>query len=585
MKKAIVAMAALALGSSAAAQTFVHPAKWSTSAPAEAKRGGTFRDFSISEFKTYNPFTSSEASNIPDEVSSNGNGFLRFDVAANDYVPFMASSYTVSPDKLVWTFNVRKGMKWSDGKPIVADDWITTFKIHTDEDVGSNSYDGFFINDKPIVVSKVDADTVRIVFPTVDATAVAQAGFAPWPSHIFAPVYASKGAAGIKAMWSLSTKPEDIVSSGAFKLESYRIGERVVLERNPFYGEWNKDSAGAALPYLDNYSFNIVKDQNAALAAYLAGQIDTFGVRGADDLRQIKAATDSGGLKAVLRPNIGAAASSQWIVWNWNRKSDPFKQKIFRDANFRRAMSHLTNRAAMVNIVLGGLGQPAYTSVYSAFTQWVSPTAKKFDYNLEAAAGLLTKAGFSKKNSEGFLVDRSGKVLEFDLATNAGNTTREAYGKIFADEAKKVGVKVNFRPIDFNTLVAQLTSEGEDRKFDSILLGLSGGSRIYPLGQNVEPCGTNLHAFNTSGKCLAPWETSVTALYARGRQELDTPKRVAIAKQIQDIQSAEQAWVYLVSPNVHFTYNARVRGEFPTALASSINGSRSDDLALTWIAQ
>jgi peptide/nickel transport system substrate-binding protein len=288
MKKSLVALAAIALGSSAAAQAFVHPAKWSTSTPAEAKRGGTFRDFTISEFKTFNPFTSSEATNIPDEISAGG--FLKYDWAANDYVPYMASSYTVSPDKLVWTFNIRKGMKWSDGKPIVADDWVTTFKIHTDEDVGSNSFDGFFINDKPIVVSKVDSDTVRITFPTVDATAVAQASFAPWPSHVFAPVYAARGAAGIKAMWSLATKPSELVSNGAWKLEAYRAGERATFERNPTYGEWNKDSASGALPYLENYSYTIVKDQNAALAAYLAGSIDTFGVRNADDLRQIRVA-------------------------------------------------------------------------------------------------------------------------------------------------------------------------------------------------------------------------------------------------------------------------------------------------------
>jgi peptide/nickel transport system substrate-binding protein len=256
---------------------------------------------------------------------------------------------------------------------------------------------------------------------------------------------------------------------------------------------------------------------------------------------------------------------------------------LFRSVDFRRAMSHLTNRAGMVDLALGGLGQPAYTSVYLAFKDWVSPSAKKYDYNLEAARALLARAGFTKRNSDGWLVDRNNKVLEFDLNTNAGNTTREQLMRIFADEAKKVGVKVNAKPIDFNTLVAALTSEGNDRKFDAILLGLSGGSRLYPLGQNVEPCGTNLHAFNTSGKCLAAWETQVTALYSRGRQELDTPKRVAIAKQIQDIQSSYQAWVYLISPNVHFTWNTRVRGEMPQAIQSSVNGTRYEEL--TWIAQ
>lgn len=581
MKRSMLALAVLALGSSAGAQAFVHPAKWSVTAPSEAKRGGVLRDYNISDYKTINPFTTAEAQNIPDEITAGG--LLTFDPTTNEYIPYMAASYTISPNKLVWTFNIRKGMKWSDGKPIVADDWVTTYKIHTDEDVGSNSYDGFFIDDKPIVVSKVDGDTVRITFPKLDATAAGQTSFAPWPNHVFGPVYSSKGAAGIKAMWTLNTKADEIVSAGQFKFVSYRPGERATFEKNSTFSEWNKDSAGGALPYMDGQTVTITKDLNATFASYLAGNIDLYGPRNADDLRQIKAAIDNGNLKAFLRPNAGAAASSTWIIFNWNRKADPFKQKLFRDDNFRRAMSHLSNRAAMVDLALGGLGQPAYTSVYLANKDWVSTTAKKYDYNLEAASSLLAKVGFTKKNSDGFLVDRAGKVLEFDLNTNAGNTTRETLSKIFADEAKKVGVKVNFKPIDFNTLVGALTSAGDDRKFDSILLGLSGGDRIYPLGQNVEPCGTNLHAFNTSGKCLAAWETQVTALYSRGRQELDTTKRIALTKQVQDIQSNYQAWVYLISPNVHFTWNTRLRGEYPQAIQSSLNGTRST--TLSWIAQ
>jgi peptide/nickel transport system substrate-binding protein len=475
---------------------------------------------------------------------------------------------------------VRKGMKWSDGKPIIADDFISAFKINTDEDVGANAYDSFFINDKPIKIKKIDSDTIQAVLPSVVADAIEVLAFSPTPAHVFDPVYAAKGAAGIKAMWTLNTPADQIVSSGAFKFKSYKPGERAEFVANSTFGEWNKNTAGKALPYLDGRTIAILKDVTANLAAYLNGDTDSFGPANADQLRQVKAAIDGGKLKAVLRANVGPAASSQWIVFNWNQKSNPAKQAFFRDDNVRRALSHLTNRAAMIDLVYGGLAQPAYSSVYAAFTQWISPDLKKFDYNVEAATALLAKAGYSKKNSEGYLVNKAGKVAEFDLTTNSGNNQREQLAKIFADEAKKAGVKVNFKPVDFNTLVQLLLSEGDDRKFDAILLGLSGGGRIYPLGDNVEPCGTNLHSFNKSGKCLAPWETQVTALFARGKQELDFKKRVSIAQQIQNIQSNYQAWDYLVSPNVHFSWSSGVKGEYPTALQTSINGAR--DLNTTW---
>jgi peptide/nickel transport system substrate-binding protein len=584
MKRSLVAVALLGLSFAgvASAQAFVNPKEWSVTNPSEAKKGGTYRTSALNDYKTLNPFTTAESGNIPQTITSAG-GFFTYDPAKGEYVPYMAASYTVSKDKLVWTMNIRKGMKWSDGKPIVADDWVTTFKIHTDEDVGSNSYDSFFIDDKPIKIEKVDEDTVRAVFPKVKADAIETLTYDPFPNHIFGPVYASKGAAGIKAMWTLNTPGAQIVQSGAFKFVSYAPGERAVFERNAAYGEWNKDSAGNALPYMDGRNITIFKDLNALFNAFLGGQLDTYAPRNADDLAQIKRRADSGDLKAVLRANLGPATSSSWIVFNWNRKSDPFKQATFRDDNFRRAMSHITNRAAMIDIALGGLGAPAYSSVYAAYTQWIPSDLKKFDYNLEAAKSLLAKAGFTKKNGDGILVNREGKALEFDLTTNAGNTTREQLAKIFVDEAKKVGVKVNFKPIDFNTLVQQLLQDGDDRKFDGLLLGLSGGGLIYPLGENVEPCGTNLHAFNKSGKCLAAWETQVTALFTRGQQELDNAKRIAIAKQIQTIQSNYQAWVYLVSPNVHAAWVSRVRGEYPQPIQSSVNGTRSLDL--TWIAQ
>jgi peptide/nickel transport system substrate-binding protein len=574
-------IAAIIASGSAVAAPVVWPAKWYSSPPSEVQTGGVYRWAYLDDHKTLNPFTTAESGNIPGLISPDG--FFRLDPTTLEYYPYMAESFTISKDKLIWIFNIRKGMKWSDGKPIVADDWVTTFKIHTDEAVGSNAYDSFFIDEKPVVVSKVDDDTVKITFPTADAQALEIANYAPQPSHIFAPVYAAKGAAGIKAMWTLSEKPENIVSSGAFKFASYRPGERLTLEKNPYFGEWNKDGAGQALPYLDGYTQVIIKDLNSWFAQYLAGQVDTFGPRNADDLSQIKRAIEAGNLKATLKPNIGPVASNQWIVFNWNRKSDPTKQALFRNVNFRRAMSHLANRAAMVDLVLGGLGQPSYSSVYSAFRDWVSPSLKKYDYNLEEASKLLASIGYSKKNGDGYLVNRNNKVLEFDLNTNAGNNTREQLAKIFADDAKKVGVKVNFKPIDFNTLVGQLLSEGDDRKFDAVLLGLSGGGVLYPLSVNSTSCGTNLHSFNKSGKCIEPWETQVTALFARGKRELNIAKRKEITHQVQDLESANQAFIYLVSPNQHFTWNARAKGEFVPNAMNVFTLAR--DLETTWVTQ
>ena len=570
----------------ASAAPFVYPTGWTVSNPNEVKTGGTFRTFNISDFKTINPFTSAETPSIPGLISGtavNTGGLFRLDPVTLEYVPYLAESYTVSPDKLTWTFKIRKGVKWSDGQTLTADDFVTTWKIHADEEVGSNAYDSFFINGKPVVISKMDEDTVRMKLPTVDATALETSGYAPWPDHVFGPVYKAKGAAGIKAMWTLSEDPKNIVSLGEFKLESYRPGERATFVKNPYFGEWNKDSLGRPLPYLDGLSYTITKDLNSAFAQYLAGQLDTFGPRNADDLAQVRRAIDAGNLKAVLNPNVSSISSTIWVTFNWNRKSDPEKQRLFRSSDFRRAMSHLVNRQGIIDLVYGGLGTANYSAVPPVLKDWVAPNLKKYDFNPEAATKLLAGLGYTKKNADGVLVNKQGRALEFNLATNAGNDQNEKMAQILVAEAAKVGVKINFRPIDFNTLVGQLLSTGDDRPFDAILLLLGAGGIVFPLGNNVVVCGGNIHAYNTSGKCLAPWETQVTALFYRGQQELDTAKRKQIAYQIQEIEALHVPWIYLPIPNRHTSWNARVRGEFNKATASGYVGSRM--IELSWIAQ
>jgi peptide/nickel transport system substrate-binding protein len=583
MKNAIIATAVVALSSGALAAPFVWSDKWTTSKPAEVKTGGVIRRSTFGDApKTFNPFTSTSTGSILDYVD--GAQFTFLDPTTLDYIPYAAEKVTISPNKLVYTFDIREGAKWSDGKPMVADDWVTTFKIYTDEEVGYPNYEDYFINDKPITVSKVDNDTVRFTFPAVLATAIEIAGqFEAWPAHVFGPVYASKGAAGIKAMWGPSVEPEEVVVGGAWKFTGYRTGERMTFAKNPSFGEWNKDSAGRALPYMDGQQVTFYKDQNAQFAAYLAGQLDLGPARNADDLAQIKRAIDAGNLKAVLRPNLYQTSSTAIMWFNWNRAADPEKQRLFRSTEFRRAMSHLMNRKAMVDLAFGGLGAATWGQVPPVYRDWVSPNLNRYDYNPEAAAKLLAGLGYTRKNAEGYLVNRQGKVLEFDFETNAGNTTGEQMARVFVDEAKKAGVKVNFKSTPFQTLVGTVTSKGADRKFDAAFLYFGGPLPLFPFTESVEKCDGGFHMFNMTGKCIAPWETQVTALIERGRQETDIAKRKQIAHQIQNLWSANQPIIYLPVGNIHITYTSRLKGELPAELVNGIFGPRF--YALTWISE
>ena len=568
--------ATVSVGFTLSVEPFVFPANWSINTPAEAKTGGVYRRAYLSDFDTLNPFLSAQSDSLPTNLSPSGGLFI-LDPTTRDYIPYMAKSFTTSSDGLIWTFQLRKGMKWSDGQAITADDWVTTAKIHRDVAVGSNSYDSLFGGNAGFKVEKVDAMTLKITFPNVIATAIETFNFTPYPDHVFAPIYASGGAIAIKATWGVTEDLSKIVTAGAFKLKSYTVGQNAILERNAFFGEWNRDTASKPLPYLAQYR----RIKGDSFDLFQASQVDSVNPTGTQ-ISTLETAIQNNSLQAVLKKNYGAAASSQWIVFNFNRASDLEKQRLFRDDAFRQAMSHLANRARMVTEVYAGAAAPTYTSVYAAFPDWVSSTAPKFDFNLQAAKTLLAGLGYSQTNTDGYLTDGTGKVLEFNLATNSGNAQREQIAAIFADEAKNAGVKVNVLKLDFNTLVNnQLLTTGADRPFDAILLGLNSGSLSYPLGGNILQCKANLHSFNTSGACLFSWETELENKFVQGNLELDRTKRIVIAKQAQDLEAAHQPFVYLVSPLVSTAWRSSIKGEYPTSVLNSVVGTRA--LELTWV--
>lgn len=586
--KFLALTAAVVASSSAMAAPFIFPDTWTSNKPNEVKRGGVYRDATLGDFNTLNPFLPHGTPSIVGYLReiTGGGSLLRMDPVKKEYIPYMAESYTISADKRVIMAKLRDGMKWSDGKPIVAEDFVTAWKLYTDEGVGSDVGQLFYTNGKLVTTSAPDAKTVVFKLPSPTSDFVdTMAQIFPEPTHVWMPLFKAKGAEGVKAAWTINTPADQIVTAGPFMFESYRVGERVNLKRNPYWGEWNKNSAGQALPYLDGYSVTIAKDQNSWKSLFLGGQVDSAYITSSDDIANINRA--GAGLKAVVKPRYAKGGQSTYMAFNFNKASDKVKQDLFRNANFRRAMSHLTNRAAMVDIVFGGLGSPSYSFLAPAWekTPAYPSDIKKYDYNLDAAKKLLAGLGFSKKGPDGILVNAQGRRLEFDLVTNAGNTAREQMAQIFVKSAAEVGVKVNFRAIDFNSLVSMIQEEGNDRKFDAYMLGISMPYIALPLLSDMA-CGSHTGSYNGSGTCLVPAETQISNLLAKAQGEFDFAKRMKIVQDVVRIDANEQLRaVQMAALDANTGWNARVQGEYPAGVASPLLdwGRTVRTFALTWI--
>ena len=581
MKRILLSLAFVAAASMALAEPFVWPSDWTTAAPGEAQYGGNLRTYDIGNPRTFNPITSAESTSSRDQLMLTGASLLMLPPDSDEWIPYAAESFEISEDGTVMDLVLREGIKWSDGTDVTVQDYYFRYQAETDPDVGSNGYDSWFIEGEQIQMEITGDRSMRFTFPLPDRTAFPVVGsHIPAPDHILGEIYREGGAEALQGVWGLDVDVSETVWTSPFVPVSFTSDERLVYERNAYFGEWNVDEEGNPLPYLDSITYELVQDQDSALNLYLAGDLDMFAPRNLDDIGVINVAIQNGDIDAIVIENASPVASSQFIVFNWNYSSDPFKQDLFRNADFRRAMSHLVNREAIVELVYGGAASPMWSNVYQVLDYWVDPDVPKFEYDPEAAAELLAGIGFTQRNSDGFLVDAEGNELGFRIVTNAGNNQREQIMQIFTDAAREAGVNVQAQAIDFNLMVEQLTTVGEDRPFEAILIGLTGGSRDWPFGVNVIPCGTNLHMWNQdpSMECLVPQETLASNLYYQGRQTLDTEEAQQIGFELQRANATATTEIYTVSPSAHYSWTTSVRGEHPADFISDLVGAREMEL-------
>ncbi len=213
--------------------------------------GGVFVASNAQEPKTFNPMVSEDAYSAQaiDLIQS---ALTDYDPVKEEVVPALAREWEIGPDNKVYTFRLRRGLRWSDGEPLTADDVIFTFDVVFDARFPNRYAQQYTIAGEPLRYEKLDEHTVRFRTADVYAPFLNDIGFVSiLPKHA---LQASFDDGTLQKQWTSQTAinaPGKIVGSGPFRLFAYRPGERMVLAPNPHY--WRADERGQRLPYVDFY--------------------------------------------------------------------------------------------------------------------------------------------------------------------------------------------------------------------------------------------------------------------------------------------------------------------------------------------
>ena len=480
--------------------------------------GDTLVTGSIGEASTLIPLLASDAAShtIAGYIY---NGLVKYDKNLN-LGGDLAESWEVSPDGLVITFHLRKGVKWQDGHEFTSHDVLYTYRVTIDPKTPTAYAEDFKQVKK---VETPDPYTVRVTYDHPFAPALASWGSNILPAHLLEGKDITTS--------ELARKP---VGTGPYRLKEWVAGQKISLEVYDNYFEGK--------PFLARVVDRLIPDTATMYLELKAGGIDMM------NLTPVQYQRQTTGSKFLFQFNKYRYPASSYVYMGYN-----LKNPLFSDVRVRRAMTHAINKEELIQGVLLGMGQIAKGPYKPGTWAW-NPDIRDPAYDPAAARKLLTEAGWSDTDGDGFL-DKGGKPFQFTVLTNQGNAERLKTAQIIQQRLRAVGIDMKIRVIEWASFITHFIDK---RNFEAVILG-------WTLGQDPDIFDV-WHSSKTGKKELnfiGYRNAEVDRLIVDGRGTFDQEKRKRCYWRIQEIFAEEQPYTFLYVPDALPVVSARIRGIEP----------------------
>jgi peptide/nickel transport system substrate-binding protein len=544
-------------------------------------RGGTLTMSTNEDPKGWNNCTAHETSTTA-FTSKQHSGLISNDPISAALIPDLARSWEISADSLVIIFHLREGIKWSDGKPITAEDVVFTYNdIILNEDVDTNQRDGQLLPDGAFpVCEKVDDYTVSFTMSTTFRPALNSLSFEIMPKHALAQ-YVHKlnpevPVGTFNEAWTLDADLSELVGNGPWIVSDYQPNVSVTMTRNPYY--YGYDTAGIQLPYYDSIVASIVTNRDVAMLKFRNGEIDTYDLR-PEDIAILLPESARKGFSILItdQPDYG----TRWFMINQDiglpDGTNAEKRVLYRNIEFRKALAHLIDKNSIIQNIGNGLGAAQWSPVsvpspfYAGRDYYGGPITENeaiwFEYDPDLAASILGGLGVVDMDDDGWRDLPSGDPFGIEINTS-DNTMGIGICQIYQDDLRAVGLNAIFQIIAFNTLVDRLFSATGD----IIALGLTGSDEPN-AGSNVyRSCGA-LHAYRFSA-CDEPNEVDlrIDELLALGAGTFDLDEAFDYYKEYQQLLANQLGYVYTVVGTFQYAYYDYVGNAFMSGPTSVPHG-------------
>jgi len=429
-------------------------------------------------------------------------GLVRYKSGTLEVEPSLATSWKISDDGLVYTFQLRKGIKFHDGSELNAASVQFNFERMLDKDHPYHHTGPFPLSFFFSAVKKVDALDPHTVEFTLNEP------YAPFLSNLAYPTGLIASPTAIKKYEKdFGRNP---VGTGAFKFAEWKSNSHVIVERNENY--W-----GGA-PQLEAVVFRPITDANTRVAEMLSGGIDMM----------VEVPADSVGMMASDNAfKVYEQAGPHLWFLILNAKEGPFKDK-----RVRQAVNYAINKQAIVENILQGTAIVADGPTPPAFAWAHNDALTPYPYNPEKAAAMIKEAGYD------------GSTLKF-YVTEGGSGMLDpiAMGTAIQADLAKVGFKVEIETYEWNTFLGKVNPGLEGKADMAEMAWMTNDPDTLPFLALRTGAWPDKGGFN-SGYYSNP---EVDKLLEKARQATDQAERARLYKDMQTIVYEDAPWAFIAN--------------------------------------
>lgn len=419
-------------------------------------------------------------------------------------VPWLATGYSLSADHKTFTFDLRPGVKFSDGKPLTAADVVFSVNRSRKNSSGPLSFlDG--------AISNIEAKgTSKVIFQL-------SSPWAPFISDIsvFANAILPENFGG-KTEAEFFRSP---VGTGPFTLTSFTPdAPTLTLSANPGY--WQKGK-----PYLESVEFLYVDNDNQRVLQAQGGQVDIIDTVPPANVKSLNAS-------ANLTVELFPAWQVDLLVMNE-------KLPQFADRHVRRAITYAIDRPALVHAASFGTAKPG-GSFFPPSLQYYSPSTPVLGYSLAKAKAELAKSKYPSGFATKLLID--GGVQKW-----------VTFAQIIKAQLQEIGINVTITPLDHSAFESTFQKENYEMFIDYAINDISDPDEMASFEIDVKDGGSQSYWSNYDNP-------KAISLVHQAESEYDNTKRAQLYAQIQEIVAEDAPFVSLDYPPYIYAVSKSVHG-------------------------